>query len=444
MRNRWDDAEAPADLLGQCVYASRLLGAEPNLVLHGGGNTSVKAVAADIAGEPVDVLHIKGSGWDLATIEAAGFAPLRLTRLRSLLALDRLTDLQMMNEFRCAALDASAPDASVESLLHALLPDTFVLHSHADAVVALTNQPDGAALVGRALGTDVIVVPYVMPGFDLARACASIVPSHWTSETVGIVLLNHGLFTVGDTAQAAYDRHLALVSRVEDFLGRADAAPPAAVPPADGLALAGLRHDVSEAAGAPLIVRRRHTDGIARFLARPDLGSVAGQGPATPDHVIRTKRLPMVGRDVAAYAKAYRAEFAAHATPALEMLDPAPRVILDPELGMLACGRRARDADIAADIYEHTIDIITAAERVGRYQALPAADLFAVEYWDLEQAKLRRADPPLEFTGEVALVTGAASGIGRACAEAPPSSRWTSAIVCSPSRRAMCSACAPT
>jgi len=418
MRSRWDDDAAPPDLLGQCVYASRLLGAESTLVLHGGGNTSVKDVVEDVTGDPVDVLYVKGSGWDLASIERAGFAPLRLARLRALLAMTTLSDRQMMNELRCASLDASSPDASVETLLHALLPDVAVLHSHADALIALTNQPDGADLARRVLGEDVILVPYVMPGFDLARHCAVAVPREQTARTLGIVLLNHGLFTFAGTVREAYQRHVGLISRIEDFLGGGPAPPPADKPRVAGLELARLRREVADAAGAPMILRRRHNDRIAQFLGRHDLTSLAGRGSATPDHVIRTKRVPLIGRDVPAYAAAYRAYFAAHARPGLTMLDPAPRVILDPALGLVTAGRRPRDADIAAEIYEHTIDIITAAEGIGRYTALPAADLFDVEYWDLEQAKLCRAEPPAEFTGEVALVTGAASGIGRACAAA--------------------------
>ncbi|MEU4744870.1 class II aldolase/adducin family protein, partial [Actinosynnema sp. NPDC023658] len=216
MDNRW--AEAHSDELDACVYGSRLLGREPDLVLHGGGNTSVKTTEVDITGRPVEVLHVKGSGWDLADIERAGFAPLRLDRLRELLTVPSLPDSAMMNELRCALLDASAPDPSVETLLHAVLPHPAVLHSHADAVITLTNL--AKPLVEEVFGDRVVVVPYVMPGFALARTCAEVFPRHVGERTIGVVLMNHGLFTFGEDTRQAYDRHVELVSAAEAHLAR--------------------------------------------------------------------------------------------------------------------------------------------------------------------------------------------------------------------------------
>jgi rhamnose utilization protein RhaD (predicted bifunctional aldolase and dehydrogenase)/NAD(P)-dependent dehydrogenase (short-subunit alcohol dehydrogenase family) len=427
VRDRWDEAEPPdaSDPLGQCVYGSRLLGAEPTLVLHGGGNTSVKVVLSDLVDGPVEALYVKGSGWDLATIERAGFTALRLDRLHGLLALERLSDRQMMNELRCARLDASAPDPSVESLLHALLPFPAVQHSHADALIALTNQPDGTATVRRVFGDTVGIVPYVMPGFDLARHCAMTVPAMLAAGVHGLVLLNHGLFTFGTTTEEAYRRHIELIGRAEAFLSEHVPAATSDAPAPQrffaAMEMARLRRQISEAAGAPMVVCRRDDAAVRDFVSRPDLASVASRGPLTPDHVIRTKRVPLVGRDVAGYARAYADYVAAHrdrrGVP-LRVLDPAPRVVLDPEFGMLTAGRTARDTDIAADIYLHTMHIVTKAEAIGRYEALPAADIFDVEYWELEQAKLSRAGARPPFAGEVALVTGAASGIGLACATA--------------------------
>ncbi|MEO3777452.1 bifunctional aldolase/short-chain dehydrogenase [Micromonospora sp. B11E3] len=424
MLNRWSAADAPdaSDPVAQLVYASRLLGADTDLVLHGGGNTSVKATVTDLTGEPVEVLHVKGSGSDLATMTASGFTALRLDRLRALLRLERLGDSDMMNELRCARLDATAPDPSVETLLHALLPHPAVLHSHADALLALTNQPKGERLVEEVYGDSVVVVPYVMPGFDLARLCAQLYPARAHAGTVGVVLLNHGLFTFGADAEEAYRRHIELVSLAEErmALPRPRLAP-AAPRPVDRVRLARLRREVSAAAGAPMPLSRYEDPAVRAFLDRPDLAAVATRGPLTPDHVLRTKRVPLIGTDVAGYADDYRRyveQHRARARTALTVLDPAPRVILDPELGMLTAGRRAAEALMARDIYRHTVDVISAAEAAGGYQALPAHDIFDLEYWELEQAKLRRGGPAPEFAGEVAVVTGAASGIGRACAEA--------------------------
>ena len=425
MKSKWRDAEAAEfhGPLGGCVYGSRLLGADPRLVLHGGGNTSVKAPFEDITGRTIDALYVKGSGWDLATIEAPGFTPLPLDRLHDLLALETLSDPDMMRELSAARLDPAAPQPSVETLLHAFLPYRAVQHSHADAIVTLTNLGDGDERIGEIFGDTVGIVPYVMPGFDLARAIVEIWREQFREGMEGLVLLNHGLFTFGSTTKTAYSRHIRLITAAERWL---DAHAPRLdpdrepLPRACSLQLAGLRLRISEAAGKPLVMAR-HTDrSTARFVRRPDLDSLASRGPLTPDHVIRTKRLPMVGSDVDGYADAYRRYFQENrhrGRTELTMLDPAPRVVVDPALGLLTIGETAKASRIAADIYHHTMPVLQRSEdHLGGYVALSAGDLFEVEYWDLEQAKLRRAGRPAEFAGMVAVVTGAASGIGAACA----------------------------
>ena len=425
MKHEWKDGDAAGfgGHVGECVYGSRLIGRNPDLVLHGGGNTSVKTDYVDITGDRVEALYVKGSGWDLATIEAPGFTPLPLDRLRRLLALDTLSDGDMMRELSAARLDPSAPQPSVETLLHAFLPFPAVQHSHADVIVTLTNVADGESAVRDVFRQSVVVIPYVMPGFDLAKAVAELWPDQATDETLGMVLLNHGLFTFGATTREAYDRHVDLITRAEDWLNvhapsshsRDDR-----LGPVDPLVLAELRLAISRAAERPMVVQR-HTDPIvSRFVRRDDFADLATRGPLTPDHVIRTKRYPMIGTDVDAYGRAYAEYYRLNAhrgRTELTQLDPAPRVVLDPELGMLAAGNNVKAALIAADIYHHTIPVLERAEdHLGGYVALSAGDLFDCEYWDLEQAKLRRSGLPPEFSGMVAVVTGAASGIGQACA----------------------------
>lgn len=427
MKNLWSEDEAARfeGELGLRVYTSRLLGREPSLVLHGGGNTSVKVRETNLLGREETILYVKGSGWDLETIESAGFSPVRLEHLRELVRLPSLSDPEMVNQLRTHMTRASAPTPSVEALLHAVLPHRYVDHTHADAVLTLTNTPSGHEHVREAYGESVLVIPYTMPGFELARVCAERFAREAHADTVGIVLMNHGIFSFGDTARESYERMIELVTRAEEYLARHEAwtLPRVSMPslraaPAD---VAALRRDVSRAAGAPMILSV-HGDCRSRaFARREDLPRVSQQGPVTPDHVIRTKRLPLIGRDVVAYARAYEAYFREHsarAGRALAMLDPAPRVVLDPELGMCAAGRTVKEAGIVAAVYRHTMDVIERASRLERYQALPPEAIFEVEYWDLEQAKLRRAGAPPAFAGEVALVTGAASGIGRACTEA--------------------------
>ncbi len=423
MKSIWDESEAQRyrDGAGLRVYSSRLLGRDPALVLHGGGNTSEKVTRTNLFGEREELLLVKGSGHDLKSIGPEGFSPVRLEHLRRLAELESLTDPQMVNELRCSMTEASAPVPSVEAILHAILPWRFVDHTHADAIVTITNTPSGEQRIRDIYGDRVIVVPYAMPGFELARLCAVEFTRQRCERTIGMVLLNHGLFSFGDTARDSYERMIELVDLAEEYLRRQGAWelewPLPARGETDPVALAQLRHALSRTAGFPLILHSQRDARAMSFCNRADLERIALQGPATPDHVIRTKPLPLIGRQVEEYAARYRDYFAAHATPEQTMLDPAPRVILDPELGVVTAGRSCKEAQINADIYRHTMEIICRAEKLERWQALPAAQIFDVEYWDLEQAKLRRAGAPLPFQGEVALVTGAASGIGRACVE---------------------------
>jgi rhamnose utilization protein RhaD (predicted bifunctional aldolase and dehydrogenase)/NAD(P)-dependent dehydrogenase (short-subunit alcohol dehydrogenase family) len=403
------------------VYTSRLLGRDRSLVLHGGGNTSVKIRERDLFGEEEDILYVKGSGWDLETIEAAGFSPVRLRPVVRLAGLAALSDPQMVNELVTHMTRASAPTPSVETILHAALPFRYVDHTHADAVVTVTNSPGGEERVREIYGDSVVVIPYVMPGFDLARLCAERFAAEAGPETVGMVLLNHGIFSFAETARESYERMIRLVDLAERYLKSQGAwslgpysAPADRPVPAD---IARLRRDISKAAGAPMVLASRHNARSLSFARREDVGTLSQQGPATPDHVIRTKAIPMLGRDVDAFAAAYREYFERHQVPGKTMLDPAPRVVLDPELGLVTAGRTVKDAAIACEIYEHTMDILERSALLGGWRALSSRDLFDMEYWDLEQAKLKKGGKPPALTGEVALVTGAASGIGRACVE---------------------------
>jgi rhamnose utilization protein RhaD (predicted bifunctional aldolase and dehydrogenase)/NAD(P)-dependent dehydrogenase (short-subunit alcohol dehydrogenase family) len=438
MQSLWNNHEAKhfKTDLEQRVYTSRLLGKDSALVLHGGGNTSVKVKEKNLLGEELELLYVKGSGWDLATIEAAGFAPVRMDHLLKLARLEHLSDTDMARELRVATTNPSAPTPSVEAILHALLPYKFVDHTHTDALVTIMNTPSGHERITEIYGDSVVVIPYVMPGFSLAKLCYQEFPRQVNAKTVGMVLMNHGLFTFAETARESYARMIALVDKAEKYLKRKGAwrlelpktVGSSKVHPAKVHSdkthvetLATLRRDLSKLAGQPMLVAR-HTDKKAlAFAQRQDITTIATRGPATPDHVIRTKRIPLVGRDLAAYSKNYTKYFeklAKKSKQSLTILDTAPRIILDPELGLLTVGKTATETRIAEDIYRHTIEIIARAERLESWQALADKDIFEVEYWELEQAKLRKAGTAPEFQGEVMLVTGAASGIGKACAEA--------------------------
>jgi rhamnose utilization protein RhaD (predicted bifunctional aldolase and dehydrogenase)/NAD(P)-dependent dehydrogenase (short-subunit alcohol dehydrogenase family) len=424
MQNLWRDADAdrfPGEL-GKRVYTSRLLGQDKSLVLHGGGNTSVKLGERNRFDEEETILYVKGSGWDLEFIEPAGFAPVRLDHVLKLATLDRLSDPDMVNELVTHLTRATAPTPSVETILHGCLPFRFVDHTHADAVLAITNTPGGEARIRELYGDTVVVIPYFMPGFDLAQAVVREFKRQATPRTIGMVLLKHGVFAFGDSARESYNRMIDLVDRAERYLDArrawnvvAQDAP--AQPEIDGVALAELRRRVCCAAGIPLVMRVCATARTIGFARHPEAARLSQQGPATPDHVIRTKRLPMIGEDVDGFVAAYREYFARHEPKARERkgtLDPAPRLMIDPRFGLASLGRTARDARIVEELYAHTMDVILRADALERYEALPAQDIFDVEYWDLEQNKLKKGGTPPPFSGEVAWVTGAAAGIGKA------------------------------
>ncbi len=427
IRSLWssEDALECSSDLDLRVYSSRLLGRDSTLVLHGGGNTSVKVTETNLVGEAEEILYVKGSGWDLATIEAEGFAPVRLEPMKKLAQLDSLSDPEMVNELKTQMTLAGAPSPSVETILHAVLPFRYVDHTHADAVVTLTNSAGGEERVRKLYGDRVIVVPYVMPGFDLARQVGEAFAQEATDNTVGMVLLNHGVFTFSDSAEESYERMIELVSMAEQELQSSEAwqIEQGNVESIAGELrepIAGLRADISSAAGRPMVVQMTESAAGISFTARTDMAEIATRGPVTPDHVLRTKRIPMVGRSVDDYVREYQEYFNNHAPNAREektILDPAPRVILDSQLGLCVVGKNVQEADIVADLYEHTMTCIQRAEKLGGWQALPADDIFDLEYWDLEQAKLRKGGAAPLFQGEVAMVTGAASGIGKACVE---------------------------
>ncbi len=458
MQSRWSDQEARrfveryaawGEDVALRVYTSRLIGSEPALVMHGGGNTSVKGVHRDLFGDSIEAIYVKGSGWNLESIEPPGLPGLDLDYLRRLRSLPALSDEEMVNQLRSHLFDAAAPNPSVETLLHAFLPAKFVDHSHADAILAITNQEHGEEFVREALGDDVVIVPYVMPGFGLARVAADALDEEPDAEAM--VLDLHGLFTWGATARESYERHLELVTRAEAFLEhragrrlaprRPSPTPPAA-PEHVALAAPILRGALARAAAQAKAPERwlldfRRDAAIDELVSSPDADEVLRTGPLTPDHVIRTKAYPLVlppfdAEDVerwradvdealGEYAEGYHDYFETNAQArgrgGLERLDPLPRIVAVRDLGVFAVGASVEAAAIAGDLYQHTAEVKALSLRLGPYRALDDVDLFDVEYWSLEQAKLGKSkEKPLQR--KVALVTGAGGAIGSAIVEA--------------------------
>ena len=449
MQSQWSDEDAQATIdryrdrcnaeLALRVYSSRLIGRNPALVLHGGGNTSVKTTQLDDLGQRASVLCVKGSGWDLGEIEPAGFPALRLSALLSLRALSSLSDEAMVNAQRTRMLDAIAPNPSVETLLHAFLPHKYIDHSHADAILSVCDQADAERLYREHFEQRFGIVPYVMPGFALARLAAEVYEQDPSVE--GLLLLQHGLFTFGDSARESYERHVRAVDTAEQLCKKRrywSAARPS-VPPPPALSyddFAPVLRGLLCEGGRRYVMCLRKSAEIDEFVADPKLDELSQVGCATPDHVIRTKRFPLVLRMstglelepmralIAARLAAYRSDYEsyverqrARASVKVKALDPDPRVFLVPGVGLITAGATPAAAGIAADIYEHTIAVIRGAEAIGSYRALPEADLFDMEYWSLEQAKLGK-DKPKPLGGRVVYITGAARGIGAACARA--------------------------
>jgi len=426
MKSLWNDVEAAAcsDPLNLRVYTSRLLGREPSLVLHGGGNTSVKATATDVFGDAIETLYVKGSGWDLATIEAAGFAPVRLNALRRMAELESLSDTDMVKAQRMAMLDPSAPNPSVEAILHALIPFNYVDHTHADAVVTITNTPDGESRIRDLYGDRMLVIPYVMPGFILAKTIRKLTQDVDWGRLEGMVLMHHGVFTFANDARESYERMIRLVSEAEAYLESHARVETTSSTDAreDLIGLARLRQAVCKARGEAMVARLDSGDEAMAFSLNAAVVESAQRGTLTPDHVIRTKPAPLiVGDDVGVsvndFADHYRDYFNRYADGALTCLDAAPRRAVWPGYGCISFGRNVKEAGIVADIAEHTRSAVLRAEIMGGWTPVGEKDLFDIEYWELEQAKLKKSGTAPMHQGKVALVTGAASGIGKACVE---------------------------
>jgi len=426
------------------VYTTRLLGQDPKLVLHGGGNTSVKLRMSDLNGEEVDVLCVKGSGWDMATIEPAGLPAVRLEPLKRLRRRNTLSDEEMVRVQRANLIDPSAPNPSVETLLHAFLPHAFVDHTHSTAVLSLTDQPDGERLCEEVYGKRLGYVPYIMPGFALAVAAADAFERDRAVE--GLILHKHGIFTFGANARESYERMIEHVTLAEERLKRSRKmlavaklpsrlASRAEVAPIVRGACA-LRDEKIEGAWTRMVLDFRANDAILNFVNGAELARYSQAGVVTPDHTIRTKNWPLLAPApeagkladfsrgvrvaVADFVGKYQVYFEANNARLggiKKPLDPLPRVVLVPGIGLYGLGRSKKDARIAADLAEAAIETITDAEAIGRYQALPDSELFDLEYWSLEQAKLGGAKP-LPLAGQIVAVTGAGSGIGAATAKA--------------------------
>ena len=431
MKSLWCDqtAQQYKTALDLRVYTSRLLGQEPSLVLHGGGNTSVKDTVNNFFGEPEELLLVKGSGWDLATIEGPGFAPVKMDTLMKMAALDNLSDADMVKYQRAAMTDPSAPNPSVEAILHAVIPFKFVDHTHTDAVVTMTNTPDGEQKIKDLYGDKVFIIPYVMPGFELAKLVYQMTRDVDWSKLDGMVLMNHGLFTFADDAKTSYEKTIELVTKAEQYLAEhnaevtVDESLTLTETDEDLLALAKLRHKVSTVRNMATIANW-NTSSKALQFSNENIGEIATRGPLTPDHVIRTKRIPAIVESadqidsaIDSYVSEYNEYFERH-NEGETCLNPAPNYALLSGKGAVSFGKNLKETNVIQDITEHTFMAIMTAEKLNGYNALPEKDIFDVEYWSLEQAKLKKTSAVAPLAGKIALVGNADSERGQAVVKA--------------------------
>jgi len=391
MDNLWIDKHAQEckDDLELRVYTSNLLGENDELVLHGGGNTSVKS---KVNGE--DVLYVKGSGWDLSTIKPEGFSAVYLDTLLDMAKREHLSDSDMVREQREAMLDEDAPNPSVEAILHALIPYKFVDHTHADAIVTISNSVNGDEHIVK-LFPNFLIVDYVMPGFELAHKIYELTKNLNWDEIDGIILHNHGIFTFDDDAKASYTKMIDAVSRAEDFL--------------DENAIVHIEHNyvhsdcdiarvintMSEYKGHEVHIAINQTPLAAFYASQENLREFASRGVLTPEHIIRTKRLPLIMEDtdliggIERYIEDYKAYFNKYATDEM-MLNPTPNYMIIKNLAVVSFGRSREEAKIIYDIVEHTMLAVLRADKLGGYESISEKDSFAMEYWELEQAKLKK------------------------------------------------------
>jgi len=425
LKSLWNDTDAKAFKtdLDLRVYTSRLLGKDSSLVLHGGGNTSVKSTSVNLFGEEEDILYVKGSGWDLATIKAEGFAPVKMKMLLKMAQLKELDDTNMVKYQRLAMTNPSAPNPSVEAILHAIIPFKFVDHTHTDAVVTITNTPNGKEKIKEIYGEKVLIIPYIMPGFVLAKLIYDMTRDINWEELDGMVLMNHGLFTFNDDAKKSYEKTIELVDIAETYLQQNGATLDIKKQTSNISLneLATIRKEISILKGYATISTLNDSNEAIHFSQQNNIDDISQRGPLTPDHVIRTKRIPAIlennyKEELDTYIKNYKKYFQDNKNQET-MLNPSPNFAILKDNGTLSFGQNTNEAHIIKDINNHTFEAILRAEKLSGYQALNSSKIFEVEYWELEQAKLKKSNKKPEFNGKIAIVSGAASGIGLAIAK---------------------------
>ncbi|MDC0932542.1 class II aldolase/adducin family protein [Arcobacteraceae bacterium] len=371
------------------VYTSRLLGGDSSLVLHGGGNTSVKSV---VDGE--EILYVKGSGWDLATIEAEGFAPVKLDVLKEMAALDKLSDTEMVSQQKAAMIDKSAPNPSVEAILHAIIPFKYVDHTHSDSVVTISNSENGIENI-KEVYPNYLVIPYVMPGFILAQTIYRELKHIDWDKCEGIILHNHGIFTFDNDPKISYEKMIKGVTQAEEFLDKKANFIIEKYMPRAELNIENLKEIVSQEKGYEVFLKINQSPLALHYASQRNLNDFAKRGVLTPEHIIRTKRDPMILEDeniqksIDTFEEEYL-EYYNQFTSNEIMINPTPNWVVIKNYGTVSFGKNEKEASIIEDINNHTMLAVLRADMLGGYKSISLSDCFDMEYWELEQAKLKK------------------------------------------------------
>jgi len=370
------------------VYTSRLLGGDSSLVLHGGGNTSVKSV---VDGE--DILYVKGSGWDLATIEAEGFAPVKLDVLKEMATLVKLSDTDMVSGQKEAMIDKSAPNPSVEAILHAIIPFKYVDHTHSDAVVTISNTDNGLENI-KEVYPNYLIIPYVMPGFILAQTIYNELKHMDWDTCEGIILLNHGIFTFDNDPKVSYEKMIEGVTKAEEFLDKNAGLVLEKYTPRAELNIENLTAILTKEKGYEVFVKVNQSPLALHYASARNMKDIATRGVLTPEHIIRTKRNPMIieNSDIQKSIDSFEEEYLEYYNEFTSneiMINPTPNWAVVKNYGTVSFGKNEKEASIIEDINNHTMQAVLRADMLGGYKSISLADSFDMEYWELEQAKLK-------------------------------------------------------
>jgi len=381
MKNLWND-------INLRVFTSNLLGQSDELVLHGGGNTSVKS---NVDGE--EILFVKGSGWDLVSIKAEGFAPVKMKTLLDMAKLESLSDTDMVSGQKAAMIDKSAPNPSVEAILHALIPFKFVDHTHADAVVTISNSKNGQELI-KQVYPDFLIIPYVMPGFILAKTIYEMTQDFDWLTCKGIILHNHGIFTFDNDAKISYDKMIKAVSQAEDFLNKNVSLDINVKPIEHYVNLDKLKVLIEHHKAHSVSLHVNKSDLALFYASQENLDVFATRGVLTPEHIIRTKRVPVIIEDdmqiaIENFMDEYKKYFDEFSSGEI-CLNSAPNYAVIKNFGIVTFGKNEKEASIINDIVEHTMLAILRADKLEGYQGISLKDCFEMEYWELEQAKVKK------------------------------------------------------